>query len=168
MRHATPIRHVPAILAVIVAAAGCGSGDPAPVLRTVSTPVATPDPESPVAARGGVTYVRDCDGEPMMRPRAIVLACADANATVTDITWNNWGTDVATGRGTAVLNSCVPTCADGRFEHVPADLRLDRIEEGEAAVTYRRMRVFYGSSRPRWLPARETYRVTDDGMILLD
>jgi len=153
-------------LAMVTFAAGCG-GDREPVSRELPTTEAPPIPESPIAARGAVTYLPTCDGaEP--RPRAVVLAvleCGDANRSVTAITWSNWGADVATGNGLALLNSCNPTCASGRIARVRAEIRLDRIEELEATARYRRMQVFYERPRPSWVPASETYRLPDTGLV---
>jgi len=55
-----------------------------------------------------------------------VLACADANAHLTSISWSAWTARGATGRSTLVLNDCRPNCAAGRFHGYLATARLSR------------------------------------------
>ncbi len=56
---------------------------------------------------------------PKIRPNDLVLACADANAVITNITWSSWGSFDAFGTGTFRENQCVPDCAQGTFAVYP-------------------------------------------------
>jgi hypothetical protein len=49
-------------------------------------------------------------------PQEVILACADVNFVAKELSWNDWGDDVADAHGTAELNNCIPDCADGSFE----------------------------------------------------
>ena len=86
---------------------------------------------STARAGGSTSATRDCL-HTAMRPRSIVLACADANWYVKRLTWRSWGVERATGSGIFHFNDCIPDCADGTF-HVrhgrtrsPAGAGVDR------------------------------------------
>lgn len=65
-----------------------------------------PAPKSPV--------IRNCLSEPTVKPKAIDLACADANSRIEGITWDTWTNDSAIGVGTMQENTCKPDCARGK------------------------------------------------------
>jgi hypothetical protein len=65
---------------------------------------------------------------PVVRPRRIVLTCADAGLIVQTIHWTSWGHRIAKGRGTVRYNDCDPFCAGGHYHYVRgARLRMSRI-----------------------------------------
>ncbi len=58
--------------------------------------------------------VVDCGtpgGPGVNSPTSLVLTCADAGVTLTQLTWKGWGMPVATGHGDLNVNNCVPDCA---------------------------------------------------------
>ena len=57
-------------------------------------------------------------------PTTIVLACADANASLVDLTWSAWTQGSATATGQYTRNTCVPDCAEGTFVTSRAEVRL--------------------------------------------
>ena len=57
------------------------------------------------------------------RPSAIQFS-ADGGDVVTGIRWSSWGSQTATGRGTAGWDNCVPNCAEGLTRNVPATVTL--------------------------------------------
>ncbi len=61
---------------------------------------------------------------PLVRPRSIVAACADANLYFTGLRWSSWTATRATATGTAHVNDCTPNCAAGRFHTYPAHVTL--------------------------------------------
>jgi hypothetical protein len=61
----------------------------------------------------------DCLGKPQVRPRQVVLACADATFGFKSLTWFNWGGARAVALGTAYANDC---CVAGHFHSYPAVL----------------------------------------------
>lgn len=73
---------------------------------------------APARAR---TVVFDCPGQhALVRPKTIVLACADGNALVDRLAWTSWTPGLASARGTLVQNDCMPYCAAGHFHRYPA------------------------------------------------
>jgi len=61
--------------------------------------------------------VFDCMGHPQIRPRTFVIACADRNRFLNRLRWLTWGPRRASGRGVEWVNTCTPTCVNGRFRH---------------------------------------------------
>ena len=88
-----------------------------------------------------------------------LLACADANYGVVEVTWQGWGTARAVGVGVAVLNTCVPNCAQGRFERYPVNLVADRPAATEAGWFYRRLVVLPRGGPTPGVPDREVYEL---------
>jgi len=62
--------------------------------------------------------------KPIVRPRSIIAACADANLYFTGLRWSTWTATHATATGTAHVNDCTPSCAAGRFHTYPAHVML--------------------------------------------
>ena len=61
---------------------------------------------------------------PSAEPTAIVLACADGNASLERLSWSSWTATGATATGVYTYNNCVPFCALGTFVSVPARVEL--------------------------------------------
>lgn len=57
----------------------------------------------------------NCLGKPEVRPKDVIVTCADANFRVGNIRWTGWGESFAAGLGTATINDCEPTCVAGHF-----------------------------------------------------
>jgi hypothetical protein len=69
----------------------------------------------------------DCNqpGDPLaIEPSSISLACADGNASLTDLTWSSWTATGALASGAFTHNLCQPDCADGTFVTAPASVWL--------------------------------------------
>ena len=79
-------------------------------------------------ARVAGTWTYDCEF-PIQRPEQIMLTCADGGMIVTDIKWQSWGANGATGTGTYSQNMCDPSCAEGKRVEVPVKLRLSELFE---------------------------------------
>ena len=81
---------------------------------------------SPSARAGGSTSAtRDCL-HTAIRPRSIVLACADANWYVKRLRWRSWGVQRAAGSGVFHFNDCVPNCSEGTFHARHGRIALTR------------------------------------------
>jgi|ERR1019366_8878986 hypothetical protein len=50
-----------------------------------------------------------------VKPKEIVLSCADGNAYIGSIRWSRWTSTSALGSGIYMLNSCKPDCATSRI-----------------------------------------------------
>jgi hypothetical protein len=84
----------------------------------------------------------DCRGHPQVRPRQVVLACADGGFGVDHLSWIGWGGARAVGIGSAYANDCAPSCVAGHVRRYPALLILrgsQRCPDGSSAyrtITY--------------------------------
>lgn len=97
-------------LAAAICALAAGS------LATAAAPRAHADARVFVAAEG-------CCGH-VYKPRKVVLACADANLYVTELSYSSYGDREAKAGGRFHLNDCTPNCAGGRFHTYRGSIRL--------------------------------------------
>ena len=73
------------------------------------------------AASPSQTVVFDCPGQhALVRPKSIILTCADGNAYFAKLAWTSWTPGLASAKGALVLNDCTPYCAAGHFHRYPA------------------------------------------------
>ena len=79
----------------------------------------------PTATASSVTRASSC-GNLKYMPSKIVIACADAGLTATNLTWTRWTHKVADATGTGVAKTCIPDCASGGFENAPIALHLNK------------------------------------------
>jgi hypothetical protein len=105
----------------------------------------------PAPAHRPKYVVLNCSDKPQVKPGTIVLACADDGLGVDHLHWTRWTSHGAAGRGTFWQNLCVPNCADGHIEHMPARITL----RGSAAVKghagdrqYTRLTAVFPHKRP--------------------
>ena len=75
------------------------------------------------ATAATVAQVSNCD-ELTTKPTELVLACADANEMLTEMTWSGWSAGRATGKGRYEVNDCEPTCVAGTVRSYPVQIRL--------------------------------------------
>ncbi|MFI9507935.1 hypothetical protein [Nocardia sp. NPDC052566] len=101
-----------AAAAVAALLAGCGTKDGESATTT------------PSSAAPSVAQLKDCGGKPVMRPASITVTCADANLSVTDITWLSWTDRDARGTGIEHRNNCQPDCAAGQQESMQVTIEL--------------------------------------------
>ena len=85
---------------------------------------------TPAAAHRAKFVVLSCNGKPEVKPRTIVLACADHGLGVMHLHWARWTCHRAAGRGIFWENLCKPNCAEGHIEKMRARVTL----RGSAAV----------------------------------
>lgn len=60
------------------------------------------------------------------RPRNVIVACGDGNFQLRGMRWRSWNRRTVKGRGSALVNDCVPYCAAGRFHRLPVRVTLSR------------------------------------------
>jgi hypothetical protein len=77
----------------------------------------------PAGSATKVLFPGNCE-KPSYKPTRIVVTCGDANNVLARIKWESYGTDVASGSATALVNTCDPNCAEGRFHRYPAVVDL--------------------------------------------
>jgi len=71
------------------------------------------------------------------------------------IRWTGWGSRQPVGVGLLWIDSCVPTCASGRFLSRPVSIQISRAVNGR----YTRLLLIYWSGRRRVFDRRELARV---------
>ncbi|WP_377270424.1 hypothetical protein [Peterkaempfera sp. SMS 1(5)a] len=110
-------------------------------------------------ATGGATVVVNCLGSPEVRPKEIILACADANDLLSSLSWTSWSPGVATGNGVRQLNDCLPNCVGGHFHDYPVRITLSRARlwAGHAGVRhFTALTMRYTGVRPSGEPVQVT------------
>jgi len=87
--------------------------------------------------------IADCQNT-QVEPRLFVVACADHNSFLTNLTWSSWTPATASASGTYWQNDCTPDCAMGRFEASPgATIELSRPIATSAGVEFSTLTVSY-------------------------
>jgi hypothetical protein len=84
------------------------------------------------------------------RPSSFILTCADAGDVLTGLHWVDWASQ-AFGTGIEMINTCKPSCAEGKFVSYPALVALWRPEPlpGHPGVLYfTRITKVYTANRP--------------------
>lgn len=135
----------PRIAALALALAGVGGLAAVPF----STPPAAQ--AAPVRAGGAAdyTFVKEClTDEVRQAPRTFTTACADGSTRLKALRWRHWGDARATAAGTMDVNTCRPSCADGRLRSYPVRVVVTRLQRGEAAQFYRSMTVTFTRTVP--------------------
>lgn len=102
-----------------------------------------------------VAWISNC-GPLVSAPKSLVLACADANYSLSKLTWHAWGKAAATATGTAVANTCTPNCAAGKFRSYPVTVTAGGLKPCGRAKVYTRLTLVYPGKRPAGIAARDT------------
>jgi hypothetical protein len=103
-----------------------------------------------------------CDA-PSYRPRSIIIACGDGNFGLAHLRWRGWNRAVATARGKAYANDCVPYCAAGKFHQFRVRLRAYRPRRvGAGGYAYTRLRISYPGARPPGAPGVQVRKAAED------
>jgi hypothetical protein len=104
------------------------------------------------ASSGAATQTvvpRDCVHE-AVKPRSIIITCADANFVLTGLKWSYWRRSSAAGAGSAKINDCKPSCAEGHFHKYPVSVRLSSAHfcRNAGQTQFRRMRLTFTRKVP--------------------
>jgi hypothetical protein len=79
----------------------------------------------------------------VVKPRRVVVTCADGNIYVVFRQYASWTKTAAVGGGAYWINDCKPSCAGGTFHRYPARLRLGRPVHTKAGMVFSRLQVRY-------------------------
>jgi hypothetical protein len=115
----TPRRVRPAFIAfATLAVVGAGIASP--------TGVASATPSRVPATTKAVPQVEDCGmGTNLVKPKTLVLACADANGQAVSLVWTKWDSTTARAKGVYTWNLCEPNCAaSNKWGRTSADFGL--------------------------------------------
>ena len=74
---------------------------------------------TPSVLAGASAKVLTCSGASVVRPRSLIVTCADANTSLQATKWSTWGAAGATGTTTFALNLCTPYCAASPVSYFP-------------------------------------------------
>jgi hypothetical protein len=170
----------------ILAGCGLGSGPPASSDRPAAAPTppappeegsqpeakdtreesATPDASDDAAAEDVFVGAQAGVARPYIpfgnRPERPTVIEATEEATLVEVSWREWGSPRASGTGTARVNTCEPSCAEGRVERRSgARIELSGLRAGKCRGEEGR---FYTRARVRWpagldLPESESVRL---------
>jgi hypothetical protein len=110
------VRHRAAILAAAVVGAGltgCSASQP-----TVASPARTSSPQS--SSHVGIDPEQSplSGAVPAYKPSTVELA-GDGTYQLENMKWQVWSISEAIGTGTAGIDNCSPSCANGHWYHVP-------------------------------------------------
>ena len=86
-----------------------------------------------------------------VRPRTLILTCADRDNYLTRLSWSAWSSAVASGTGTQMINGCELDCAVGKFHSYPVDFVLWRsapVPRHPGKRYFSRITVLYPGTRP--------------------
>lgn len=106
------------------------------------------------AASPSQTVVFDCPGQhALVRPKSIILTCADGNAYFAKLAWTSWTPGLASAKGSLVMNDCIPYCAVGHFHSYPAIVVLwgsQAVKNHPGEIAYTRLTQILTGPRPRF------------------
>jgi len=98
-----------------------------------------------VGAQAGIAQPYIPFGNNPERPTVLE---ATEEAILIDVSWREWGSPRASGTGTARVNTCEPSCAEGGIERRPgARVELSELRSGKCRGDEAR---FYTRARVRW------------------
>ena len=131
-----------------------------PVAGPVGTVALASNPPAAVHAVQGVraasiskmnVAVKDCGlGPRLVRPKTLILACADANAQGVRLVWSNWGQAKTTAKGTYTWNICVPYCAaSNKWDNAAATFTLGKPVHTKTGWLYETLTVNITGSVPK-------------------
>ncbi len=124
---------------------------PLPVTYSAASAAPSPPPRR--------VAVMDCGlGTPKVRPKTLVLACADANAMAVALKWSQWGPNQAVATGTYTWNLCVPYCAASKkWGRAPARVALSDPVHTISGWLFERLAVRITGKVPRGVPRSQSY-----------
>ena len=95
------------------------------------------------------TVVVNCQGKGQVKPKQIVLSCADDNLFVYKISWSTWDANGAKGTGTLVWNTCLPkTCVDGIVQKYKVKITLGRVASAPNITVFSGMTLTFPGNAP--------------------
>jgi hypothetical protein len=101
----------------------------------------------PPPATGEPVVFADCQ-KPAVEPNSITIACGDADFVLEDLEWSSWGGDTADASAVARVNSCEPSCADGKWQEYDAKVSLSTIEECKGESAYAAASIDFAGKSP--------------------
>lgn len=102
-----------------------------------------------VTPQSNVSVVADCSSAGIIEPATVDLLCGDGTATATSLSWSQWGSQQAVGRGTVNVVNCVPNCASGHDVAYRVTVTLsDPVRTASGSIDFTRIAVAYNGKGP--------------------
>lgn len=94
-------------------------------------------------------YAYNC-GLVDFKPMSLTPFCADAGVGISNIKWQVWSADKATGSGLYEMNMCDPSCVEGKWVYANVNVTLTKsvLDKGKKVLT----RVDFGTVNGKNLP----------------
>jgi hypothetical protein len=119
------------------------------------------------AAAGHQTSVSTDCYHAKVKPRAIVLACADGLTSLSNLAWSQWNSNIARASGLFDVRSCNPDCAAGstRQYRVNVQLTRPRLCAATRDEQFSRAQVTFTHSVPSGFTRHSTFETTCDARL---
>ncbi len=116
-----------------------------------------PQPTSPEPQPQRVLVTRAL-GDPKLyfRPHSFLLS-ADGTFGIGKVRWKGYGDATATATGRGFANDCIPNCAEGRFSHPQAMLRLAKVVPCQGNPVYARLHYALTGPLPQGMPRQGSF-----------
>jgi hypothetical protein len=93
-------------------------------------------PTGDVSPQSNVSVIDDCANAGRVEPSSIMLLCGSGGATASSLSWSQWTSDQAVGRGLVNILNCVPSCANGTESAYRASLILSEPVRASSGAEY--------------------------------
>lgn len=91
-----------------------------------------------------------CSHEPSVKPKTVVVSCADDNFYIAGIKWDGWHASAAAGTGVGHVNNCTPNCAAGKFKTYPVSITFsDPVTCVKGRREYARVSWHWTATKPK-------------------
>ncbi|HEX4467431.1 MAG TPA: hypothetical protein VH025_09610 [Solirubrobacteraceae bacterium] len=80
-------------------------------------------------------------------PKLLTLTCGDGNTVLKGMTWSNFGSGTASGKGTFVTNTCEPNCAQGKDVSYAVSVKAEGKKQCKGATVYAKLSLSYPGTR---------------------
>jgi hypothetical protein len=97
-------------------------------------------------------------GSAAVAPKALTLACADANYGLVRMSWQAWGAAATAGMGSASANDCTPYCAAGHFHTYPVTATASSLRTCHGRRQYTLLVLRYPGKRPPGIARTDTWK----------
>jgi hypothetical protein len=106
------------------------------VTHTESTSPPSTLPNGDAKPQSTVAIIDDCGNVGRIEPSSIMLLCGDGTATATSLSWTQWTSQQAIGKGQVNIVNCVPDCANGTDIAYHVTLRLSEPVRAHSGARY--------------------------------
>jgi hypothetical protein len=102
-------------------------------------------------------YVSNCQKQ-VYKPKTITVFCADDGVFIKKIKYSAYTAKIARGKGTAVVNLCVPNCAAGKLKNYAVRLTLSKVSQCGDSFQFHDLSMTYVGAKPKGdRTIKETY-----------